>query len=121
MVAGHLLDRSVFVRELLPQDLKLEIEELSRDEAVAVAGFLARVVGTAHARQLNAVDRGRWLAELERQHDVSIEAPSWLWNAVVDLVAVHEAAYLEHSRRFALRASRGRLDAVDEEEPDGTS
>jgi len=121
MVVGHLLDRPVFVRELLPQDLKLEIEELSRDEAVAVAGFLARVVGTAHARQLNAVDRGRWLAELERQHDVSIEAPSWLWNAVVDLVAIHEAAYLEHCRRFALRASRGRSDAVDEEEPDGAS
>jgi len=35
-----------------------------------------------------------------------------LWNAVVDLVAVHEAAYLEHCRRFALKGQR-----VDELEP----
>lgn len=106
MVAGRLLDRPVFVRELLPQDLKLEIEGLTQEEAVTVAGFLARVVGSAHARQLNAVDRARWLAELGRSRDAAFEAPSWLWNAVVDLVSVHEAAYLEHCRRFALKEQR---------------
>ena len=111
MVAGHLLDRPVFVRELLPQDLKLEIEELSQDEAVTVAGFLARVVGKAHARQLNAADRSRWLAELERGEGAALEAPSWLWDAVVDLVAVHEAAYLEHCRRFALKGEHERQGA----------
>jgi uncharacterized protein (DUF2252 family) len=113
MVAGHLLSRPVFVRELLPQDLKLEIEELSQQEAITVAGFLARVVGTAHARQLNASDRARWLAELGRRQGVSLEAPSWLWNAVVDLVAIHEAAYLEHCRRFALKAERDQPHAAD--------
>jgi len=115
MVAGHLLHRPVFVRELLPQDLKLEIEELSQHEALTVAGFLARVVGAAHARQLNAADRARWLAELERGEGSSLEAPSWLWNAVVDLVAIHEAAYLEHCRRFALKGERSRSDAADQE------
>jgi uncharacterized protein (DUF2252 family) len=49
MLSAQLLGKSVFIRELLPQDLKLEIERLSRDEAVGVAGFLARVVGRAHA------------------------------------------------------------------------
>lgn len=106
MVTGLLLGKQVFVRELLPQDLKLEIETLPQSEAVTVAGFLAPVVGTAHARQLNAADRSRWLAELERSRGSSLEAPSWLWNAVVDLVAFHEAAYLEHCRRFALKDER---------------
>ena len=37
MVAARLLDRSVFVRELLPQDLKLEIDQLTREEAMKAA------------------------------------------------------------------------------------
>jgi len=31
-----------------------------------------------------------------------LDAPLWLWKAVVDLVAMHEAAYLEHCRIYAL-------------------
>ena len=35
-----------------------------------------------------------------------LDAPSWLWSSVVELVSLHEAAYLDHCRRFALaRAS----------------
>jgi uncharacterized protein (DUF2252 family) len=102
MLAASLLGKGVFIRELLPQDLKLEIERLSRDEAVGVAGFLAHVVGRAHARQMDAPDRKRWLAELRRNRSKSLDAPSWLWNSVVDLVATHEAAYLEHCRRYAM-------------------
>jgi uncharacterized protein (DUF2252 family) len=30
----------------------------------------------------------------------SLDAPSWLWSSVV--VAKHEAAYLDHCRRYAL-------------------
>ncbi len=102
MVAGHLLDRAVFVRELLPQDLKLEIENLSRSEAIEVAAFLSRVVGRAHARQLSHADRAAWLAELARNRVGALDAPSWLWNSVVELVAAHEAAYLQHCHRYAL-------------------
>jgi uncharacterized protein (DUF2252 family) len=102
MATAHLLGKPVFIRELLPQDLKLDIETLTQSEAVGVAGFLARIVGMAHARQLNAADRARWLAELRRDRTSSLDAPSWLWDTVVDLVAVHEAAYLKHCRRFAL-------------------
>ena len=102
MVAARMLDRSVFVRELLPQDLKLEIEHLSREEAMGVAQFLAYVVGQGHARQLEAGDRATWLRELHANRTKTLDAPSWLWNSVVDLVGVHEAAYLRHCRRYAL-------------------
>lgn len=102
MVAAGLLDRPVFVRELLPQDLKIELDGLTRDEAVEVAGFLAHVVGRGHARQMDASERGAWLAELQKSRSPSLDAPSWLWNSVVDLVSLHEAAYLEHCRKWAL-------------------
>ena len=102
MVASRLLDKGVFVRELLPQDLKLEIERLSRDEAMSLAEFLALIVGRAHARQLNPSDRMQWLGDLQRNRPKSLDAPSWLWTSVVDLVATHEAAYLEHCRQYAL-------------------
>jgi uncharacterized protein (DUF2252 family) len=102
MLSAQLLGKAVFIRELLPQDLKLEIERLSRDEALGVAEFLAHVVGRAHARQMEVGDRKRWLADLRRNRSKSLDAPSWLWNSVVDLVATHEAAYLEHCRRYAM-------------------
>jgi uncharacterized protein (DUF2252 family) len=102
MMSARLLDRSVFIRELLPQDLKLEIEHISRREAMNVAEFLALVVGRGHARQLDSADRRQWLSELRRNRSKSLDAPSWLWNSVVDLVAAHEAAYLEHCRRYAM-------------------
>ena len=107
MAASHLLGKDVFIRELLPQDMKLEIEILSRDEAMGVAEFLAHVVGRGHARQLGSADRRQWLSELQRNRSSSLDAPSWLWNSVVDLVGTHEAAYLEHCRRYAMD------DAVD--------
>ncbi len=102
MLATRMLDRAMFVRELLPQDLKLEIETLTRDEAMEVARYLAIVVGRAHARQMSAADRRAWGKELDRRRGSTLDAPSWLWSSVVDLVGTHEAAYLEHCRRYAL-------------------
>lgn len=104
MLPVRLLDRAVFARELLPQDLKLEIEALTRDEAVEVAAFLAATVGRAHARQMTPGDRAAWLAELARNRTATLDAPSWLWTAIVELVGTHEAAYLDHCRRHALAA-----------------
>ena len=102
MVAAHLLGRDVFVRELLPQDLKLEIERVSQQEAMGIAEFLAHIVGRGHARQMGVADRLAWLTELKRNRSGTLDAPSWLWNSVVDLVGTHESAYLEHCRRYAL-------------------
>ena len=102
MMAERLLDQSVFVRELLPQDLKLEIEQLTRQEAMRAARYLAFVVGSAHRRQMDAAIRRTWRRDLGRGWSKGLDAPAWLWSSIVSLVASHEAAYLEHCRRHAL-------------------
>jgi len=102
MLAATLQRRPVVMRELMPQDLKLEMDSLTRDEAVGAARFLAAVVGKAHARQMNAATRKIWTTELKRNRSKSLDAPSWLWRSVVELVGEHEVAYLEHCRRYAM-------------------
>ena len=106
MLAARLGGRSVVIRELMPQDLKLEIETLTVDEAIAAARHLAFVVGRAHARQMNPASRKKWQGVLNRSRPGSLDAPSWLWRSVVELMARHEAAYLEHCRRYALATVR---------------
>jgi uncharacterized protein (DUF2252 family) len=103
MVAGRLEKRSVFIRELLPQDLKVEIEKLTVPDAMKAASFLAGVVGKAHARQMDEATRANWFKELERNRSKTLEAPSWLWSSVVSLIGSHEMAYLEHCRKYATR------------------
>ncbi|MGA3400430.1 MAG: DUF2252 family protein [Acetobacteraceae bacterium] len=105
MVAEPLMEQSVFVRELLPQDLKLEIDRFTREEAMKAARFLALVVGKAHRAQMDAPTRQKWSAELGRSRSKQLDAPSWLWSSIVALVASHEAAYLEHCRRYALETA----------------
>jgi uncharacterized protein (DUF2252 family) len=102
MLPARVLESPVFVRELLPQDLKIDIDRLTRDEAMLAARYLASVVGKAHARQMDARERYRWQKELNRNRSRNLRAPSWLWNSVVDLVSSHESAYLEHCRRYAM-------------------
>jgi len=102
MLSGTVLDRSVFVRELMPQDLKLELAMLDDTEARATARALANILGRAHARQLDDADRHEWRQVLESGATRSLDAPTWLWTSVVDLIGIHERAYLEHCRRFAL-------------------
>ena len=104
MLAARLSDRSVVVRELLPQDLKLEIEQLTHSEAVHAARFLATVVGEAHARQMDRATRRAWHNAMQQKHSKTLDAPSWFWSSVVELVASHEAAYLEHCRRYQTAA-----------------
>ena len=101
MVAGKIEGKSVFIRELLPQDLKIELERLTVREAMKAASFLAGVVGKAHARQMDVATRKNWSAELNRHRSKSLDAPSWLWSSVVALVGAHEIAYLEHCRKYA--------------------
>jgi uncharacterized protein (DUF2252 family) len=66
MRAIQLFGRSIFIRELLPQDLKIELETLTREQAMNIARFLANVVGKAHARQMDADTRSTWAKELSR-------------------------------------------------------
>jgi uncharacterized protein (DUF2252 family) len=104
MIAAEILDRSVFVRELLPQDLKVELDHISADQARAVAFYLGMVVGNAHGRQLDAAGRRIWREEMTRHRGKTPDAPIWLWRSVVELVAAHEEAYLEHCQRYARSA-----------------
>jgi len=104
MIAGRLGNTAVVIRELMPQDLKTELDDLTADEAQSVARSLASVVGRAHGRQLDGHQRTEWAADLARQRSKSLDAPTWLWTSVVELVGVHESAYLEHCRRALLAA-----------------
>jgi uncharacterized protein (DUF2252 family) len=104
MLSTRLFGRSVFLRELLPQDLKLEIDRLTCDEAMKISRYLASIVARAHGRQMDSAARRAWQKELQRNRSKSLDAPSWLWTSVVALVANHEVAYLEHCRRFAAAA-----------------
>jgi len=102
MLATRLLDKAVIVRELTPQDLKIEIDRLTRQEAKTMARYLGSVVGRAHGRQMDTTVRQEWLTILAKNRTSSLEAPSWLWSSVVELIALHEAAYLDHCRRYVL-------------------
>lgn len=105
MIATRVLDHGFFVRELLPQDMKLELDQLSQNDAKLAAGYLARVVGMAHARQMDMATRSYWIKELQASRSETLDAPSWLWSSVVQLVGNHERGYLEHCRRYALQHS----------------
>jgi len=105
MLSASIHDRPVVVRELMPQDLKLELDLVPAAEAAQIAQHLATIVGEAHARQLSRDERRAWLAQLRQRRSKAIDAPPWLWSATVDLVGVHEAAYLEHCRQHALAAA----------------
>ncbi|GEO37882.1 hypothetical protein SAE02_20300 [Skermanella aerolata] len=102
MIPARLLNTGVILRELMPQDLKIEVEQLTEQEAVALAGYLGGVVGRAHGRQMDADTREKWRQELGRSRSATLDTPSWFWSSVVDLLSIHEAAYLEHCRRYAL-------------------
>ncbi|MEK6349335.1 MAG: DUF2252 family protein [Burkholderia sp.] len=108
MCAATLSGRSVIVRELLPADLKLEIDSVDEAEALRIARYLAHVVGVAHARQMDATTRRRWLTELQRVRSKTIDAPFWLWRSVIELMGNHEVGYLEHCRRVAAEGARTR-------------
>jgi uncharacterized protein (DUF2252 family) len=102
LMAARLFGKSVVIRELMPQDLKIEIESLGITEALRLSRYLASVVGRAHGRQMDPPDPSAWRAELKKRSTSSMDAPSWLWQSVVELASLHEAAYLDHCRRYAL-------------------
>jgi uncharacterized protein (DUF2252 family) len=106
MIAAELLGKPVIVRELLPQDLKVEIEQLTQRQASKAGRYLGHVVGIAHARQMTQEQRQAWKQTLQKNRRTGLDAPPWLWTSVVDLVGAHERAYLDHCRRFALDPDR---------------
>jgi uncharacterized protein (DUF2252 family) len=102
MVAARLLDRAVFLRELLLQDLQLEIEHLTREEAMKAARFLAAVMGQAHGRWMDAPTKKNSRDELRRYRTRNLDAPSWIRASIVELLVSHEGEYLERCRRYSM-------------------
>ena len=102
MIAGTVSKVPVSARELLPQDLKLELDAMNDADVDPLAAYLGAVVGIAHARQLEPADCAAWLEAFRKEHPANSTAPAWLWASVVDLVALHEGAYLEHCREHAM-------------------
>ncbi|GJE44704.1 hypothetical protein AEGHOMDF_3894 [Methylobacterium soli] len=101
MLPVGLLGKSVVMRELAPQDLKLDVDQFSRAEAVRAAHYFAYVVGKAHGRQMDADTRSHWRAEVTGSCGEDKGTPSWLWSSVVELAGRHEVGYLQHCRRYA--------------------
>ncbi|CAO4178707.1 DUF2252 domain-containing protein [Methylorubrum populi] len=99
MLPVHVLGKPVVMRELLPQDLKLDVDQFSREEAVQAAHYLAHVVGRAHGRQLDGAIRAEWRRTV--MCGSGDGAPSWLWSSVVELAGRHEVGYLQHCRFYA--------------------
>lgn len=104
MLPVRLLGKSLFIQELTPHDLKLEVDQFSHGEAMRAARHLAFVVGKAHARQMSERDRSDWLATLDADRARGLDTPSWLWESVISLAGSHEVGYLDHCRRYALAA-----------------
>ena len=102
MTATKAFGRSLFVRELSPQDLKLEVDQFSDSQAIKASHYHAIVVGKAHARQMDRAARREWAAVLEADRRGMIDAPTWLWESIVSLAGSHEAGYLDHCRRYAM-------------------
>lgn len=69
------------------------------------ASFLTLVAGKPRARQMDKTERRAWLSELRKSRTKTLDAPSWLWTSIVELVGSHEAGYLEHCRRYAFSPS----------------
>ncbi|MDL2410817.1 DUF2252 family protein [Rhizobium calliandrae] len=102
MVASKVLSKAVFIREIAPQDMKIKIDRLTGNEIQAMAHYLGGVLGHAHGRQMHHQEWRSWILELGRSRKKEPEMPSWLWSSVIELLSIHDKAYLEHCRRFAL-------------------
>ena len=94
------------LRELTPHDLKIEVDRLSAGEAMALAGYLSDVLGRAHGQQMDKPTRVCWTAALATARTATLHHPSWLWSAIVELLSIHEAGYLDHCRKFGLSEQR---------------
>ena len=76
MAFGTLAGCPVIVRELMPEDLKLKMEQSTRREAATAAQYLASVVGKARGRQMSVEERKAWKADLQKRHTSDLAAPA---------------------------------------------
>jgi hypothetical protein len=53
---------------------------------------------------MDGLTRTEWREELSRYRAKGLDAPSWLWSSILELLVSHEGEYLEHCRKYALNA-----------------
>ncbi|RDS83527.1 DUF2252 domain-containing protein [Dyella monticola] len=112
MRSAQMMGKSFAIRELMPQDMKLDIRHLRPDWAAELAAYLGYIVGHAHVGQMEQSVRRSWYAELRHARPKSLGSPTWLWEATVGLLADLEVAYLEHCRMYLIDQSRSRSPRV---------
>jgi uncharacterized protein (DUF2252 family) len=104
MHAAQIAGRPVFIRELLPQDMTLDLSRLREDDAVQWANFLGWIVGRSHAQQMDSARLKEWHTQLKRCRARSCHAPPWLWSSVLALLSRHEPSYLAHCQALLARS-----------------
>ncbi len=92
LACGH----RCLLRELMPQERKVECAALEAAELADVARGLAHVVGRAHGRQLAAKEARSWCEDVSEKR-VAGTAPRWFSRALAPLVGIHESAYLKRA------------------------
>ena len=100
MIGASVLGKSLIVRELMPEEKKAKLAGLEEGELRSVGAFLGAIVARAHARQLTATQARAWLRSF-RGRGRGRPVPTWLWETFVNLVGVHESAYLQHCETVA--------------------
>jgi len=78
MRALRMLDRPMVLRELAPEDLKIESDHLPPLAMNAIAAYLGWVLGESHARQMSADERKQWRGRLRQSRSTRVDTPSWL-------------------------------------------
>ena len=73
-----------------------QVVDVPDGESATIGRLLTEV------RPVEGTSAADWRDVLLRNHSRALEAPSWLWSSVVELVASHERGYLDHCRRHAL-------------------
>jgi hypothetical protein len=76
-------------------------DRLSRQEAMNLARYLAGVVALPHGRQMKASHRRALRSDLAKNHK-AFRSPVLAVGERRRAAGLHEAAYLDHCRRFAL-------------------
>lgn len=115
MIGAKSLDRSVVIRELMPEEKKAKLAALGPEEVREVGNYLGAIVGRSHARQMTAAQARSWLRAFGSNKKGRPAVPKWIWDVVVHLIGVHEEAYLNHCQKITVSQQEA-LDRTRQEE-----
>jgi hypothetical protein len=82
------------------------MERLTQEEAIAATHSWPLWWAMRMRAKMEASVRNDWRRDLNLCRRKTLDARSWLWTSVVELVSSHELAYLEHCRRCTVPANK---------------